>query len=57
MNTIAELKPHERVMIKNLAANVRQVEPYTLQLSKNAVQLLPLSLKSGACSKTYRTGK
>ena len=47
MNTIAELKPYERIMIKNLAANVRQVEPYTLQLSKKCRNGTSLSCKSG----------
>lgn len=34
MNTIAELKSNERWMLRYLANHVKQVEPYTLQLSK-----------------------
>lgn len=53
MNTIAELKPYERVMIKDLAANVRQVEPYTLQLSKNAAtELVYLANLAEKCGTT-----
>ena len=34
MNTIAELKSNERWMLRHLANHVKQVAPYTLQLSK-----------------------